>query len=154
MPECIFCQIVAGRAPASIVYADDDVMAFMDLLPITPGHLLVIPKAHYRNLFDTPPAVAARVMRVAAQLALPLQTATGCQGLNLHVANEAVAGQEVWHLHLHLIPRHLGDGFGLRFPPGYGRRAEREQLDRIAASVREAWSHYSTPTSDTQETSS
>ena len=133
--SCVFCDIVAGQAHASIVYEDETTMAFMDLMPITPGHLLVIPKAHYRNLFDVPPAVAAQLMEVGTRLARALRRATECAGMNVHIANEAPAGQSVWHLHLHLIPRYAGDGFGLRFPPGYGRRATRAELDRMAALI-------------------
>jgi histidine triad (HIT) family protein len=135
--SCIFCEIVAGRAPASIVYEDDATLAFMDLIPVTPGHVLVIPKAHYRNLFDAPPAVAAQVMQVAARLAPALRQALNCAGVNVHVANEPAAGQAVWHLHFHLIPRNPGDGFGLRFPPDYGRRATYAELDELAARIRQ-----------------
>lgn len=136
---CIFCEIAAGRAPASIVYEDEAVIAFMDLMPITEGHLLVIPKEHYRNMFDAPPEICAGVMATAARLAPVLRKATGCAGMNVHVANEAVAGQEVWHLHLHLLPRYPGDGFGFRRPPGYPRRADRGELDEIAGRIRAAW---------------
>lgn len=136
MDRCIFCEIVAGRAPASYVYEDQDVVAFMDINPVLRGHTLVVPKAHVRNLFDCPPELAAKVMAAATSLVGPLRAATGCQGLNVFVANEALAGQEVWHLHLHLVPRYPGDGFGLRFPPGYPRRATRAELDEIAAAIR------------------
>ena len=131
---CIFCEIVAGRAPASVVYEDDDIMAFMDLVPITVGHLLVIPKAHYRNIFDAPPELVAKMMGVGTQLAPALRRATGCAGMNCFIANESVAGQDVWHLHL--IPRYAGDGFGIRFPPGYGGRASRSELDEMAKRIR------------------
>jgi len=134
--ECIFCAIVAGRAPASIVYEDEAALAFMDIMPATLGHLLVIPKAHYRNLFDAPPEAAGQVMQTGALLAPALRAASGCLGMNFYVANEAPAGQEVWHLHLHLIPRYAGDGFGIRFPPGYGRRPARAELEEWAARIR------------------
>ena len=135
---CPFCEIVAGRLPASIVYQDDTVMAFMDQTPMTPGHLLVIPKAHYRNIFDTPPEVAGNVMEVAARLAPAVRQATAAEGLNLHVSNEQVAGQVVWHLHLHILPRRYGDGFGLRVPPGYGHRPDRAELDEFARRIQAA----------------
>jgi len=134
--SCIFCEIIAGRAPASIVYEDEDTLAIMDLIPATRGHLLVIPKTHHRNLFDAPPAVAAKVMEVGARLAPALQKATGCVGMNCYVANEPTAGQAVFHLHLHLLPRYAGDGFGIRFPPGYGRQAARPELDELAGRIR------------------
>jgi histidine triad (HIT) family protein len=136
--ECIFCEIVAGRQPASVVYEDDAVLAFMDLIPITRGHLLVIPKEHHRNIFDTPPDLACRVMRTGAELAPALRVATRCDGMNLHISNEAAGGQVVWHLHLHLIPRYMGDGAGLRFPRDYGQRAQRAELDSMAELIRQA----------------
>lgn len=136
MERCIFCEIAAGRAPASIAYEDEDVLAFMDLNPALHGHLLVMPKAHVCNLFDCPPELAAKTMAVATRLVGPLRAATGCEGMNVWVANEAVAGQTVRHLHLHLLPRRAGDGFGFRLPSGYPRRATRAELDEIAAAIR------------------
>ncbi|NLS77063.1 MAG: HIT family protein [Chloroflexi bacterium] len=136
MERCIFCEIAAGRAPASVVYEDDEALAFMDIHPVTPGHTLIIPKRHYRNIFGCPPDVAARLMELAAKLANPMRAATGCEGMNLFMAAEAVALQDVWHIHLHLIPRTAGDGFGLRTPEGYPRRAPYEELDEIAAKIR------------------
>ena len=138
MEECIFCRIVAGRAPASIVYEDDVISAFMDLYPVTAGHLLIIPKAHYRNIYDCPPGLAGRLQEIGAKLAEPVRRATGCQGMNFFMANEAVAGQDVWHIHLHLLPRYVGDGFGFRHPPGYPSRATRETLDAMAAKIVDA----------------
>jgi len=135
--DCIFCEIIAGRAPASVIYENDEIMAFMDLIPITPGHLLVIPKAHYRNVFDVLPDLAGKMMVVGTRLAPALQRATGCAGMNHFIANEPAAGQDVWHLHLHLIPRSPGDGFGVRFPPDYGRLASRAELDEMAARIRQ-----------------
>jgi len=133
--NCIFCEIAAGRAPASVVYEDERVIAFMDLFPITKGHLLVVPKEHYRNAFDCPPDVVAYLAQVGTRLAGPLRRATGCEGMNFHIANEAVAGQDVWHIHLHLLPRYTGDGFGFRRAPGSGGRASRQILDEMAGRI-------------------
>ena len=141
MERCIFCEIAAGRAPASIVYEDENTLAFMDINPVTHGHTLVIPKQHFRNLFDCPAEVAARLLAVAANLANPLRAATACEGMNLFMANESVALQDVWHIHLHLIPRYTGDGFGLRTPAGYPRRAPREEMDATAAKIRACLPH-------------
>lgn len=138
MERCIFCEIVAGRAPASMVFEDELSVAFMDLMPVTKGHLLIVPKQHVRNLYDCPPELAAHLMAVTTELAGPVREATGCEGFDVFVANEAVAGQEVWHLHVHLLPRFTGDGFGFRHPPGYPRQAERTELDTVAASIRAA----------------
>lgn len=138
--ECGFCRILAGEAEASFVYRDERVAAFMDITPVTPGHLLIIPVRHATYLSDLDPADGARVFEVARRLAAALREAgkTGlkCEAVNLHLADGEQAGQEVPHVHLHVIPRFRGDGFGLRLPPGYGRHPERPELDRIAASIR------------------
>lgn len=135
MTDCIFCDIAKGQAKASIVYEDDRSVAFMDLMPVTQGHLLIIPKAHVRNIYDCPPELTAHLMAITTQLAEPLRQATNCDGCNVFVANEAVAGQEIWHLHVHLIPRYQGDDFGFRFPSNYPQEASRDELDQTASEV-------------------
>jgi len=136
--HCIFCKILAGEAPASFLYRDELVSAFMDIQPITPGHLLVIPNRHSKFLAGVDPETAAQMMRVGQNLAAAVR-ASGlqCEGVNLFLADGEAAGQEVWHCHLHVIPRFSGDGFGLRHPPGYrGSRPQRPQLDEIASMIR------------------
>lgn len=138
--SCIFCKILAGTAPASIVYRDQLVTAFMDIQPVTPGHLLVIPNQHSIDLAGVAPETAAHMMKIGQKLAAALR-ASGlrCEGVNLHLADGQAAGQEVWHCHLHVIPRFAGDGFGLKLPPNYrGSRPAREQLDEVAGQVRAA----------------
>jgi len=136
---CIFCEIAAKRIPAQIVYEDGEVIAFMDLMPITKGHVLVVPKVHAENLYELTPAAAAAMIPAAQKIAAALR-ASGlpCEGLNLQMANGKVAGQSVFHAHLHIIPRSAGDGFGLRFPPGYGREADKEELTATAERIRTA----------------
>lgn len=137
---CIFCKILAGAAPASIVYRDALVTAFMDIQPVTPGHLLVIPNQHSSDLAGVAPETAAQLMRIGQRLAAALR-ASGlrCEGVNLFLADGQAAGQEVWHSHLHVIPRYAGDGFGLKMPPTYrSTRPTREQLDAAASQVRGA----------------
>ena len=104
------------------------------------GHTLVVPRRHLRDLADCPPDVAARLFSVSASLASAIVSATGSSGFNIWTANGESAGQEVFHLHLHVLPRHRGDAFGLRFPKGYPREANRAELDRVAAKVRAAFS--------------
>ena len=137
MGDCVFCRIVAGTAPASVVDESDSVVAFMDTRPVNEGHLLVIPKAHAESLGEVPPGVAEEVMRVAQRLAAVLGPAgVPHDGFNLFLADGAAAGQEVFHAHLHVIPRRTGDGF--RIEPTYGAPPTREQLDAIAARLRSA----------------
>lgn len=134
MASCIFCDIVASTAPASVVYADDDVIAFMDIRPVNPGHTLVIPRAHATRLADMPEATAGPLMTVGHRIALALQhTALRADGANLFLADGEVAGQEVFHVHLHIIPRIAGDG--LHLSVDYDPAPARPVLDDHAASI-------------------
>jgi histidine triad (HIT) family protein len=137
--DCIFCRIVAGDAPASVVHRDDRCLAFMDIQPVNPGHLLVVPLRHAAHLADTDAETVAHLMRVAHRLAAALRTSDGvrCEGVNLFLADGAAAMQEVFHVHLHVFPRWRGDGFGLRFGPDYVVRP-RTALDATAAAIRAA----------------
>ena len=135
---CIFCKILAGSAPASIVYRDEWVTAFMDIQPVTPGHLLVIPNQHTPDLASVDAETGAQMFKVGQRLAAALrQSGIPCEGVNLHLSDGQVAGQEVGHTHLHVIPRFAGDGFGLKMPPNYrGSQPAREQLEETAGKIR------------------
>ncbi len=111
---CVFCEIAAGRAPASMVHSDDTVIAFLDIRPVNAGHLLVVPREHAAGLSDLDPAAGSAVFAVAQRLAGALRTCgVPCGGVNLFLADGEVAGQEVPHVHLHVLPRLPGDGFRL-----------------------------------------
>jgi diadenosine tetraphosphate (Ap4A) HIT family hydrolase len=134
--RCVFCQIVEGTADASVVYQDDDLLAFCDLNPVNPGHLLVVPKQHRSGLADLDETDGARMFTLAHRLAGALRRTTlRCEAVNLFLADGEAAGQEVFHVHLHVIPRFAGDPF--RLSPGQ-RRATRAQLDEVATLVRAA----------------
>ncbi len=136
MPDCIFCEILAGRAPASIVYRDEQCVVFMDIQPITPGHLLVVPAQHAASLPELDPAAGGHIFQVAQRMAAALRrSGVRCEGISLSLADGAAAGQTVFHMHLHVIPRFAGDGFGLRLPPGFGRRPAKTDLDALAAQI-------------------
>jgi histidine triad (HIT) family protein len=120
MPDCLFCRILAGEIPGSIVLQEERCAAFLDIHPVNPGHLLVVPRRHAGGLADLDPEDAAAVMRAARRLAGAVRrSGLECDGVNLHLADGEAAGQEIDHVHLHVIPRRRGDGFGLRLPPGY-----------------------------------
>ena len=139
MPDCSFCDIEAGKAPASMVYQDEQCSAFLDTRPVNPGHLLVIPNRHATYLADLDPATGGHLFQVAQRLAAALrQSGVRCQGVNLFLADGEAAGQEVLHVHLHVLPRYAGDGFGLRFGPTYGQRPPRAELDGLARQIRAA----------------
>jgi histidine triad (HIT) family protein len=133
--DCIFCAIVAGTAQASIVYDDADLLAFMDTQPITPGHLLIIPKRHVPFLADLDEATGARMFTVAMQLAQALRSSElRCEGINFFLADGEAAFQEVFHTHLHVFPRFVGDTF--RIDADWSITPSRTELDEIAAQVR------------------
>jgi len=114
-------------------------MAIMDIRPINPGHLLVIPVTHATYLADLEPRVGGALFGVAQGLAAALRrSGLRCEGINLLLADGEAAGQEVFHVHLHVLPRFRGDGFGHRFPPNYGERPPREQLNAAANSIMKA----------------
>jgi histidine triad (HIT) family protein len=134
--DCVFCRIVAGTADASVVYEDDRLLAFCDLNPVNPGHLLIIPKAHGMGLVDLAESDASRMFTVAQRLAAAVRSSgLRCEGVNLFLADGKAAGQEVFHVHLHVFPRYVGDRFRLHSGQ---RRASRRELDEIAARVRAA----------------
>lgn len=137
MYPCIFCDILQGTAESSIVYRDNLVTGFMDIQPINPGHLLVIPNAHAANLADLSPETGAHMFTVAQKLAQAIRDSDlPCEGINLFLADGAAAMQEVFHVHLHVIPRCAGDGFGLTFPERYFTRPPRTALDAAAESIK------------------
>ena len=109
--DCLFCKIVAGEILAHKVYEDDNFIAFLDIKPINPGHTLIIPKAHYRNLFDLPYELMSELGPLIKKVALVVKEATGADGLNIGWNNEPAAGQLIYHSHTHIIPRFAGDGF-------------------------------------------
>lgn len=134
--DCAFCAIVNAQLPSSKVYEDGRVLAFMDIEPVTPGHLLVIPKKHAPYLADLDPQDAARMMTVAQLLAQALrESAITTEGVNLMLADGEAASQEVLHAHLHVIPRKPDDGFVVT---GRFRRPDRSVLEHQAAQVRHA----------------
>ncbi len=112
--NCIFCAIAAQRAPAAIVYDSPDAMAFLDIHPITVGHVLVIPKRHCRNLFDFNDADGQGIMHAARVVAKGLRKTLNADGMNLFQSSERAGGQEVFHFHFHVIPRFEGDGLMAR----------------------------------------
>lgn len=101
----VFARILRGEIPCHKVYEDADTLAFMDVMPMAQGHCLVIPKAASRNLLDADPAVVARIATVTQRLAIAAKAAFACDGVTVFQFNEAAAGQTVYHLHFHVIPR-------------------------------------------------
>src|SRR5256885_10241628 len=137
--DCIFCGMVLREAAASIVREDGSRLGFMDILPMNTGQVLVIPKAHAEYIEDLPPGVAGPILEAAKEVSGALR-ASGirCEAVSFYLANGKEAGQEVFHTHMHVIPRWRGDGLGLRVRADRGRVADRMELDALAAKIRAA----------------
>ncbi len=137
MDSCIFCDILANKLPSSLVYCDDLCSAFMDIQPVNPGHVLVIPNKHAASLADLDEDTGAHMFRVAQRIAAALRkSGVKCEGVNLFIADGEAAGQDVFHVHLHIFPRFSGDGFGFTFGPTYTVKTSRQSLDEWAEKIR------------------
>jgi histidine triad (HIT) family protein len=130
--DCVFCKIIAGALPASIVCRDARTIAFMDIAPLAPGHVLIASLAHVDNIYDLDAGTAGALFETAARVAGAIKRRLRPDGLTVLQANERPGGQVVMHIHLHLIPRRLGDGLGFRWPATQPARAE---LDRLAGLI-------------------
>jgi diadenosine tetraphosphate (Ap4A) HIT family hydrolase len=137
--SCIFCKILAGEAPGSFVYRDAQVAVLMDIYPLTPGHMLIISVQHAASIAAVDPSVAGLMFQSAQALGRAvMRSGLGCDGYNFFLANGGVAGQDVFHAHLHVIPRYHADGFDFVLPPHYPQEAARAVLDRQAAMLARA----------------
>lgn len=130
--RCIFCNIVKKRAPASVVYDDAGVIAFMDIRPVSEGHVLIIPKQHYVDIFDIPDELLAMTHKIAKRIAIAVKSTTKADGISIVQQNGSAAGQDIFHLHVHIIPRFEG-----RKMPRFGDLgvATRESLDAAAKKI-------------------
>ena len=133
--HCIFCDLIRGAGEVSICYEDSVAIAFLDIHPVNPGHVLVVPREHYEVLQDIPKDVGAHLYLVAAKLIPRVQTASGATDMNIVVNSGAAAGQNVMHYHIHLIPRREGDGFDVPLPFPGSPMPNRQQLDGMAARI-------------------
>lgn len=135
-PDCIFCAIVRGDAESSRIYEDDSVLVFLVLQPVNPGHMVVIPKAHFEGLADLDEEIGMQIFKVGQAMAGLLRgSGLRCEGIDMFVADGAAAFQEVFHFHLHVFPRWEGDDFRLSADWRYWSRAE---LDGVADQLRAA----------------
>ena len=132
MSDCIFCKIVAGELSSHKVYEDDETLAFLDIHPVQPGHTLVVPKRHAKNIFEISPENWASVAETVRRVAIALERGTGAHGVNIMMNNREYAGQVVEHAHVHLIPRFKGDGLTL-WPHGTYKEGEAEEMKRKIA---------------------
>jgi histidine triad (HIT) family protein len=132
--SCIFCKIVRKEAPSSVIYEDDEVLAFMDIRPVAEGHALVISKEHFENIFDVPEDVICRIHKIVKRVALALKETIKPDGISIVQQNGSAANQDIFHIHVHLIPRY--EGQKMRF--GEATSMAREKLDRVAEKINSA----------------
>jgi histidine triad (HIT) family protein len=134
-PHCNFCEIIHGGAEVSVCYEDGLALAFMDIQPVNLGHVLVVPRDHFESLNDITPALAMHLFEVALRLGPIIRRVTGCNDLNIVVNSGEAAGQNVFHYHVHLIPRKADDGFDIPLPFNGSQMPDRTFLDATAARI-------------------
>jgi len=132
---CPFCDLIHGAGEVSMCFEDAEVVAFMDIQPVNAGHLLVVPREHYESIEDIPPSLASHLFQVSMQLAPVVKHVAGAEGLNLVVNSGVAAGQDVFHYHVHVIPRKPGDGFDIPLPFAGSEMPDRTVLDMNAARI-------------------
>jgi histidine triad (HIT) family protein len=130
---CIFCRIAQKHVPASLVYEDEKAMAFLDIRPLNEGHTLIIPKEHYETVFGIPQKLIMYLHGIAKSIASAVKKATKADGISIIQQNGEAAGQEVFHLHIHIIPRYEGQKL-----PRFSdiKEADKEKLSQTAAKIR------------------
>ena len=130
MDNCIFCKIISGDIPSAVIYEDEDFKAIMDISPASRGHVIMLSKKHFDNLFELEDDVARKVLIVARRIAVAMKEELRCDGINLLQNNGEAAGQSVFHIHFHLIPRYKDDNLHLTWTPGKYADGEAAELAR------------------------
>lgn len=130
--DCIFCKIANGEVVSQTLYEDDNFRVILDLGPATKGHALIIPKEHYANLYELPEEQAGEVMKVAKKMAAKMMERLGCEGFNLIQNNGDLAGQTVFHFHMHMIPRYRADGQTIGWKP---QEVTQEELAEVKKQI-------------------
>ena len=133
--HCPFCDLIQGAAEVSVCYEDATAIAFMDIQPVNDGHVLVLPREHYERLEDVPSDVGRHLYDVTIKLIPAIQRVTGLHDLNIVVNSGPAAGQDVFHYHVHIIPRREGDGFDVPLPFEGSEMPPRERLEALAARI-------------------
>ncbi len=131
MKDCLFCKIIKGETPSTKIYEDDDSYAFLDISPVNSGHVLLVPKKHSRNLFDTDDETLRQLAPTLKKLTNAIKAGTNADGINIHINNEPAAGQVIFHLHMHIIPRYPNDGLRLWKGKEYSEGETEEVAEKI-----------------------
>lgn len=130
--DCIFCKIAGGEIPSTTIYEDDYHRVFFDIAPASKGHCLIVPKDHYDDVFDMNEEAAGRLFGLASKVAKSLKKELDLEGLNIVQNNGTIAGQTVFHFHMHMIPRYAGDTVNVGWKPG---EADMDELASLAKKV-------------------
>lgn len=133
MVDCIFCKIANGEIPSATLYEDEEFRVILDLGPASKGHALILPKTHAANIYELSDETAGKAMILAKHMASKMTDALGCEGFNIVQNNGEIAGQTVFHFHMHLIPRYKGDKVGLTWTSG---KLTDEVKDEILAKIK------------------
>jgi histidine triad (HIT) family protein len=134
--ECVFCGIAKGSQPAYEFLRTDSIIGIMDIYPLVPYHVLLLPTSHFADIYELPEDTVGEMAILAKRVAQALKLITKCEGVNIMMANGSAAGQTVFHAHMHVLPRFLGDG--LFVPFGHRPRATQQQLEKHAKQIMEA----------------
>ena len=129
--NCIFCKIANGEIPSKTLYEDERFRVILDLGPATKGHALILPKEHFANLYELPEETAGEVMKLAKKMMATITERLGCEGFNLVQNNGDLAGQTVFHFHMHMIPRYRADGQKIGWRPQEATQEELEEIKNI-----------------------
>jgi histidine triad (HIT) family protein len=133
--SCVFCKIAQKKISASTVYEDDKAVAFLDIRPLNEGHTLVIPKRHYTFIYEVPDEEVAHLYKVVKKVALAVKNGVKAHGITIAQQNEKAAGQEIFHVHVHVIPRYEGQKL-MRFDET--KEASKAELDEVAKKIRQS----------------
>lgn len=135
--NCVFCKIISGEIPAHTIYEDEQFKVILDVAPATKGHALIIPKNHYSNLYELPEDIAADAIKLAKKMMQVMTDKLNCDGFNIIQNNGEIAGQTVFHFHMHLIPRYKGDGEILKYVSLHPSQEEMEETEKIITEMKD-----------------
>ncbi len=135
--DCIFCNIVKGEIPCIKVFEDENILAFLDVNPVTQGHCLVIPKTHVENIFDIPEELLQKVMIATKHISIKIKSALHPDGIRISQSNGEVAGQAIFHFHVHIIPRYKDDGLSMdHHTTASPSKADIEELKKLSEKIK------------------
>ncbi len=136
MKDCLFCKITKGEIPSTKIYEDENSFAFLDTTPVNPGHTLLVPKKHSRNLFDTNDETLQQLAPTLKKLSIAIKEGTKADGINIHINNEPASGQVIFHTHMHIIPRFADDNLKLWSGKKYNEGEMEEVVGKIKQQLR------------------